>query len=105
MPTGACFPSNEEAEMAGIRALMLRHCRWHPGRHLWSPADLGAPRGIGTGRKIEDGTRFCGHPGRVRFCLVMTGAAFLYSLRNLVSIDTGFDPHGVAVLGISAEIG
>ena len=35
------------------------------------------------------------------FCLVTGGAGFLFSLRNLTAVDTGFDPQGVTVLTIS----
>jgi putative ABC transport system permease protein len=56
-----------------------------------------------------------GRPGRIRmgrifvgvqvafaFCLVTGGAGFLFSLKHLVQIDSGFDPRGVTVLSISA---
>jgi predicted permease len=60
---------------------------------------------IGQAGKLRMGRLFVGVQVAFAFCLVMTGAAFLFSLRNLVSVDTGFDPHGVTVLGIGAEIG
>jgi predicted permease len=34
------------------------------------------------------------------FCLVAGGAGFLFSLHNLASVDTGFDPRGVTVLSM-----
>ncbi|MFL6462804.1 MAG: ADOP family duplicated permease [Bryobacteraceae bacterium] len=37
------------------------------------------------------------------FCLVMAGAAFLFSLYNLMSVDTGFDAQNVAVLSMATE--
>ena len=35
------------------------------------------------------------------FCLITGGAGFLFSLRNLTEVDTGFDPNGVTVLRIA----
>ncbi len=35
------------------------------------------------------------------FCLVTGGACFVYSLRNLVAVDTGFDARDVTVLTIT----
>jgi putative ABC transport system permease protein len=37
------------------------------------------------------------------FCLVMTASAFLFSLRNLMLVDTGFDRRNVAVLSMATE--
>ena len=37
------------------------------------------------------------------FCLVITASAFLFSLRNLMLVDTGFDRRNVAVLSIATE--
>ncbi len=39
------------------------------------------------------------------FCLVTTGAAFVYSLMNLTSVDVGFDPAGVTVLTVANALG
>lgn len=36
------------------------------------------------------------------FCLVAGGAGFLFSLRNLVSVDTGFNPKGITVLSMTS---
>jgi len=38
------------------------------------------------------------------FCLVMAGAGFLFSLRNLFAVDAGFDPHGITVLSVSNDL-
>jgi predicted permease len=35
------------------------------------------------------------------FCMVTGGAGFLFSLRNLAAVDTGFDAKGVTVLTVS----
>jgi len=37
------------------------------------------------------------------FCLVMVGAAFLFSLSHLLRVDPGFDARNVAVLDIATE--
>ena len=39
------------------------------------------------------------------FCLVMAGAAFLFSLGKLFRVDPGFDARNVAVLSITTEAG
>lgn len=39
------------------------------------------------------------------FCLVVTGTAFVASLRNLASLDLGFQPAGVTVLTIGIDTG
>jgi hypothetical protein len=36
-------------------------------------------------------------------CLVIVGAAFLFSLGNLLRVDPGFDPRNVAVLNITSD--
>ncbi len=38
------------------------------------------------------------------FVLIIAGASFLFTLRNLFSVDTGFNPHHVAVIDISTEL-
>jgi predicted permease len=38
------------------------------------------------------------------FLLIVAGASFLFSLRNLLAVDTGFNPHHVAVIGVSTEL-
>jgi predicted permease len=37
------------------------------------------------------------------FCLVVVGAAFVFSLTNLFRVDPGFDPRNVAVLSVTAD--
>jgi predicted permease len=37
------------------------------------------------------------------FCLIMVGAAFLFSLRNLLAVNPGFDARNVAVLSITTD--
>jgi predicted permease len=38
------------------------------------------------------------------FVLIIAGACFLFSLRNLLAVDTGFNPHHVAVISVSTEL-
>jgi predicted permease len=52
--------------------------------------------------KLRMGRLFVGIQAAFAFCLVVTGAAFLFSLRNLIAVDTGFDARGVTVLDIGA---
>jgi predicted permease len=57
--------------------------------------------------RLRLGRLFVGVQIAFAFCLLMGGACFLYSLRNLVVVDTGFDAKGVSVLSITntPEIG
>jgi hypothetical protein len=45
-------------------------------------------------------------PGQVAFafCLVVVGAGFLCTLRNLVTLNTGFDATDVAVISLSSDL-
>ncbi|HEY1947711.1 MAG TPA: ABC transporter permease [Bryobacteraceae bacterium] len=65
---------------------------------------IGALRGTsGQAGKLRMG-RFCvGLQVAFAFCLVMAGASFLFSLRNLFAINPGFDAHGVAVLSFNND--
>ena len=38
------------------------------------------------------------------FVLILAGASFLFSLRNLLAVPTGFNPHHLAVIDISTEL-
>jgi putative ABC transport system permease protein len=55
--------------------------------------------------KFQLGRFFVGVQAACAFCLIMVGAAFLFSLHNLLAVNPGFDPHNVAVLGITGETG
>ena len=57
----------------------------------------------GQSAKLRLGKFFVSIQVACAFCLVMVGAAFLFSLSNLLSVDPGFDPRNVAVLGIVTE--
>jgi predicted permease len=57
-----------------------------------------APRG-----RMRAGRFFVGVQVAFAFCLVVAGAGFLFSLKRLVDVDTGFDPRGVTVLTVSSR--
>lgn len=53
--------------------------------------------------KLRLGRFFVGIQVAFAFCLVIAGASFLFSLRNLFAVDKGFDARGVAVFDIDTE--
>ncbi|MGJ5818341.1 ADOP family duplicated permease [Paludibaculum fermentans] len=55
----------------------------------------------GHGGRLRLGRLFVGMQVAFAFCLVTGGAGFLYSLRNLVTVDAGFDSKGVTVLAMT----
>ncbi|HXA51345.1 MAG TPA: FtsX-like permease family protein, partial [Candidatus Acidoferrum sp.] len=55
----------------------------------------------GQARRLRLGRLFVGVQVAFAFCLVTGGAGFLFSLRNLAAVDTGFDERGVTVLSIN----
>ncbi len=55
----------------------------------------------GQGGRLRMGRVFVAVQLAFAFCLVIGGAGFLFSLRNLAGVETGFDPRGVTVLTIS----
>jgi predicted permease len=59
----------------------------------------------GQAGKLRMGRFFVGVQVTFAFCLVMAGASFLFSLRNLFAVNAGFDAHGVTVLSISNDLG
>jgi predicted permease len=58
----------------------------------------------GEAGKLRMGRVFVAVQAAFAFCLVVTGAAFLFSLRNLTSVDTGFDARGVTVVDVATEM-
>jgi predicted permease len=54
--------------------------------------------------KLRLGRAFAGMQVAFAFVLIVAGATFLFSLRNLFAVDTGFDPHNVAVVNVSTEL-
>jgi predicted permease len=57
----------------------------------------------GQAGKLRLGKVFVSIQVACAFCLVMAGAACLFSLGKLLRVDPGFDARNVAVVGISAE--
>ena len=54
--------------------------------------------------KLRLGRVFVGIQVAFAFALIIAGASFLFSLRNLFAVDTGFNPHHVAVVDVSTEL-
>jgi hypothetical protein len=54
--------------------------------------------------KLRLGRVFVGIQVAFAFVLIIAGASFLFSLRNLLAVDTGFNPHNVAVVDVSTEL-
>ena len=54
-------------------------------------------------RKLRLGKLFVSIQVACAFCLVTVGAAFLFSLSNLVRVNPGFDARNVAVLNLAVE--
>jgi predicted permease len=55
----------------------------------------------GEGRRLHLGRIFVSVQVAFAFCLVTTGAGFLFSLSHLAEVDRGFDGRGVTVLTIT----
>jgi predicted permease len=55
------------------------------------------------GSRLRMGRLFVSAQVAFAFCLVIAGAAFLFTLRNLTTLQLGFDPKGVAVLTIGVR--
>ena len=54
--------------------------------------------------KLRLGRAFVGIQVAFAFVLIVAGASFLFSLRNLFAVDTGLNPHNVAVVNVSTEL-
>ena len=50
--------------------------------------------------KLRWGRFFVGVQVAFAFCLIVAGAGFLFSLRNLFAVNLGFDPHNVSMFTI-----
>jgi predicted permease len=57
----------------------------------------------GSTGKLRLGKVFLGVQAACAFCLVLVGAAFLFSLANLFRVNPGFDPRDVAVFSIATD--
>ncbi len=64
---------------------------------------MSALRGVqGQAGKLRLGRFFVSVQVAFAFCLVITGVGFLYSLRNLSRVDTGFSAHDVSLLQVES---
>jgi predicted permease len=54
--------------------------------------------------KLRLGRVFVGIQVAFAFVLIIAGASFLFTLRNLFKVETGFNPHNVAIVNISTEL-
>ena len=61
-------------------------------------------RGMRIAGGLRLGRFFVGIQVAFAFSLVIAGATFLFSLKNLFDVDTGFNPHHLGVIGVSTEI-
>ncbi len=68
-------------------------------------AMLALRHAAGQKGRLRLGRIFVGLQVAFAFALVACGAGFLFSLRNLVAVDPGFDSKGVAVLTVTSDLG
>jgi predicted permease len=61
----------------------------------------GAPTEAG---RLRWGRAFIGVQVAFAFMLILAGASFLFTLRNLFAVDTGFNPHNLVVFNVSTEL-
>jgi predicted permease len=87
---------------AAICALSALFFGLLPAWQASSTAPMSVLRHVsGLAGRLRMGRLFVGIQVAFAFCLVTGGAGFLFSLRNLAAVDTGFDPKGVTVLTMS----
>jgi predicted permease len=66
---------------------------------------IGPLRGVrGDAGKLRLGRVFVGIQTAFAVVLIISGASFLFSLRNLFAVETGFNPHHIAVVEVSTEL-
>jgi hypothetical protein len=70
-----------------------------------APPIISLRSSTGQAGKLRLGRIFVTIQVACAFCLVVTGAAFLFSLGKLVRVNPGFDARNVAVLSITTEAG
>jgi predicted permease len=54
--------------------------------------------------KLGLGRIFVGVQVAFAFVLIIAGASFLFTLRNLFAVHTGFNPHDLAIVNVSTEL-
>jgi len=54
--------------------------------------------------KLRLGRAFVAIQVAFAFVLIMAGASFLFSLKNLFAVDPGFNPHDVSVISVSTQL-
>lgn len=54
--------------------------------------------------KLRLGRIFVGAQVAFAFVLVIAGASFLFTLRNLFAVHTGFNPHNLAIVNVSTAL-
>lgn len=65
---------------------------------------MSALRGLGGAHhRLRMGRLFVGVQVAFAFSLVLTGACFLFSYRNLRRVDAGFDPRGINLLSVTSD--
>jgi predicted permease len=57
-----------------------------------------------TAGKLRLGRIFVGIQVAFAFVLIIAAASFLFTLRNLFKVDTGFNPHNLAIVNVSTEL-
>jgi predicted permease len=66
----------------------------------WQASDARPMGELRARARLRPGRIFVGVQVAFAFCLVIAGAAFLFSLKNLTGINPGFDPHHVSMFMI-----
>jgi predicted permease len=88
---------------AGLCAISAAFFGWLPAWHATStPASLGLRQARTSSGRLRLSRLIVGLQVAFAFCLVTGGTAFVFSIRHLAAVPTGFDPHGVTVLTISS---
>ncbi|WP_321478230.1 ADOP family duplicated permease [uncultured Paludibaculum sp.] len=85
------------AAIAGVVALL---CALLPALHSARTGPVLALRRAGGQTGTRLGRLFLGAQVAFAFAVLVCGTGFLTSFRNLTSVDLGFDPRGVTVIGM-----
>jgi predicted permease len=85
------------ATVAGLVALL---CALIPALHSTRSGPMFALRRAGGQTGTRLGRVFLGAQVAFAFAILVCGTGFVASFRNLTSVDLGFDPRGVTVIGM-----